>query len=96
MPRHSYARPKGTQVGIEVDAPSVKGNMLGDPWQRRVSVYLPEGYHETDADYPLFVDLAAYTSSGLKRLSWTAFGESVPQRVDRLVAEGKLGPAIQN
>lgn len=79
---------------VEVDAPSVKGNLLGDPWQRTVAVYLPQGYAESDADYPLFVDLAAYTSSGLKRLSWTAYGEAVPERVDRLVAEGKMGPAI--
>jgi len=81
-------------VEVEVDAPSVKGNLLGDPWQRTVAVYLPQGYAESDADYPLFVDLAAYTSSGLKRLSWTAYGEAVPERVDRLVAEGKMGPAI--
>jgi len=94
MPRHSYARPQGTLVEIEVDAPSVKDNLLGDPWQRTVSVYLPPGYEHSDADYPLFVDLAAYTSSGLKRLSWTAYGEAVPQRVDRLVSEGKMGPAI--
>ena len=33
-------------------------------------------------------------ASGLKRLSWTAYGESVPQRVDRLTAQGELGPAI--
>lgn len=94
MPRHSYARPRGTLVEVEVDAPSVKDNLVGDPWQRTVSVYLPEGYEHSDADYPLFVDLAAYTSSGLKRLSWTAYGEAVPQRVDRLVAEGKMGPAV--
>lgn len=79
---------------MEVEAPSVKGNLLGDPWQRTVAVYLPEGYDESDADYPLFVDLAAYTSSGLKRLSWTAYGEAVPERIDRLVAEGKMGPAV--
>lgn len=94
MPRHSYARPRGTLLELEVDAPSVKDNLLGDPWQRTVSVYLPEGYEDSDADYPLFVDLAAYTSSGLKRLSWTAYGESVPQRVDRLAARGQMGPAI--
>ncbi|MCR9163063.1 MAG: alpha/beta hydrolase [Nannocystaceae bacterium] len=94
MPRHRYERPRGTLVEVQVDAPSVKDNMLGDPWQRTVAVYLPEGYDTSDADYPLFVDLAAYTSSGLKRLSWTAYGESVHQRVDRLVAEGAMGPAI--
>ncbi|MEM6292076.1 MAG: alpha/beta hydrolase-fold protein [Myxococcota bacterium] len=94
MPRHRYERPKGSLVEIQVQAPSVKDNLLGDPWERTVAVYLPEGYADSDADYPLFVDLAAYTSSGLKRLAWTAYGESVPQRIDRLVAEGGMGPAI--
>lgn len=94
MPRHRFERPRGTLVEVQVDAPSVKDNMLGDPWQRTVAVYLPEDYDGSDADYPLFVDLAAYTSSGLKRLSWTAYGEAVHQRVDRLVAEGSMGPAI--
>lgn len=94
MPRHNYARPQGTLVEVEVDAPSVRDNLLGDPWQRTVAVYLPAGYADTDADYPLLVDLAAYTSSGLKRLAWTAYGESVPQRIDRLVAAGSIGPAI--
>ncbi len=94
MPRHSYSRPQGTLVEIQVQAPSVKDNLLGDPWERTVAVYLPAGYEDSDADYPLFVDLAAYTSSGLKRLAWTAYGENVPQRVDRLVADGKMGPAI--
>lgn len=81
-------------VEISVQAPSVKDNMLGDPWERTVAVYLPPGYEVSDATYPLFVDLAAYTSSGLKRLAWTAYGESVPQRVDRLVAQGEMGPTI--
>lgn len=94
MPRHSYLRPQGTLLEVQVDAPTVKDNLLGDPWQRTVAVYLPPGYQDSDADYPLFVDLAAYTSSGLKRLAWTAYGESVPQRIDRLVAEGEIGPAI--
>lgn len=94
MPRHRFGRPRGSLVEVQVDAPSVKDNMLGDPWRRTVAVYLPEGYEASDADYPLFVDLAAYTSSGLKRLSWTAYGEAVHQRVDRLVAEGHMGPAV--
>ncbi len=94
MPRHGYTRPQGTLVEVTVEAPSVKDNLLGDPWQRTVAVYLPPGYETSDADYPLFVDLAAYTSSGLKRLAWTAYGLSVPQRVDRLVAQGEMGPAV--
>lgn len=94
MPQHNYTRPAGKLVEVTVQAPSVEGNLLGDPHERTVAVYLPPGYEASTRDYPLFVDLAAYTSSGLKRLAWTAYGENVPQRVDRLVREGKMGPAI--
>ncbi len=94
MPTHHFDAPRGRIVEIEIASRALEGNLLGDPTTRRVAVYLPEGYDTSDARYPLFVDLAGYTGSGLKRLSWTAFGESVPQRVDRLVAEGRMGPAI--
>jgi S-formylglutathione hydrolase FrmB len=94
MPVHNYAQPRGTLVTLEVASPALADNLLGDPGARAVAVYLPEGYDRGDQDYPVFVDLAGYSSSGLKRLAWTGFGESMPQRLDRLVAEGKMGPVI--
>lgn len=94
MPRHNYARPGGRLVEIVVSSKHAADNMLGDPGERTVAVYLPPGYDDGDQHYPLFVDLAAFTGSGLKRLAWTGFGESVPQRLDRLVAEGKMGPVV--
>ena len=59
-----------------------------------MAVYLPRGYDETDAALPLFVFLSGFTGSGLKLLSWQGFGESVPQRIDRLIADGKMGPVV--
>lgn len=94
MPVHAFARPRGRTIEITIESEALRGNLLGDPHVRTVAVYLPEGYDDTDADYPLFVDLAGFTGSGLKRLAWTAFGESVPQRIDRLVAEGAMGPVV--
>jgi len=69
-------------------------NVLGDPLTRSVAVYLPEGYDRTERRYPVLVDLAAFTNSGLKRGGWRAFEESLPQRVDRLVAAGAMPPVI--
>lgn len=94
MPAHNFARPRGRIVELEIESAALAANLLGDPSRRTVAVYLPEGYDDTDSDYPLLVDLAGFTGSGLKRLSWTAFGESVPQRIDRLVAEGAMGPVV--
>lgn len=94
MPLHSFTPPRGEIVNITVDSKALKGNMLGDPAKRSVAVYLPEEYSKGADEYPLFVDLVGYTGSGLKHLSWVLFGESVPQRIDRLTAEGKMGPVI--
>ena len=94
MPTHHFAAPRGRLVEIEIASTALEGNLLGDPTTRRIAVYLPEDYDESDARYPLFVDLAGYTGSGLKRLAWTAFGANVPQRIDRLVAAGEMGPVI--
>lgn len=93
MPQHRFARPRGRVIELELGSPALQ-NRLGDPTTRTVAVYLPPGYDEGDARYPLLVDLAAFTVSGLKRLAWTPFGESVPQRVDRLVDEGRMGPVV--
>jgi len=79
---------------IEIRSRALEGNLLGDPSCRQVALYLPEDYDSSDADYPLFVGLAGFTGSGLKHLGWRAFGESLPQRLDRLVASGALGPVI--
>ncbi len=94
MPQHNFSRPRGTVVEIEIHSAALATNRLGDPATRTVAVYLPPGYDDADEPYPLMVDLAAFTSSGLKRLAWTAFGESVPQRVERLVEQGRMGPVV--
>ena len=94
MPQHNFAPLRGRIETVSWDSPALAGNLLGDPTERTVAVHLPEGYDDTDRDYPLFVELAAFTGSGLKRLAWQAYGESVPQRSERLCAEGRIGPVI--
>ena len=95
MPVHNFHRPEGRLVEIEIASAALEGNLLGDPTRRVVAVYLPPGYNAApERRYPLFVDLVGFTGSGLAHLNWKAFGESVPQRLDRLVAEGRMGPVI--
>ena len=94
MPVHPFEQARGRIETLTIESEALRGNLLGDPAERLVSVYLPEGYDSGDADYPLFVDLTGFTGSGLKHLSWRAFDESVPQRIDRLVAEGEMGPVV--
>jgi len=94
MPRHSFEPPRGRLESITVESRALRDNLLGDPSSRVVSVYLPEDYDGSTEDYPLFVCLAGFTSSGLKKTAWQGFGESVPQRLDRLHARGELGAAV--
>lgn len=94
MPLHPFQPPRGSLETITIESTALAGNLLGDPTSRQVAIYLPEGYESGSEAYPLFVDLAGFTGSGLKRVGWNAFSESVPQRLDRLVAEGKMGPVV--
>ena len=94
MPQHPFDQPKGRIETFRIESEALKCNVLGDPSTRDVAVYLPEGYDDTDEDYPLFVDIVGFTNSGFGHLSWKAFGESLPQRVDRLITEGKMGKVI--
>jgi S-formylglutathione hydrolase FrmB len=94
MPVHPFTRPVGSLVEIRLDSAALSGNLLGDPSTRSVAVYLPPGYDSSAEDYPLVVDVVGFTGSGFAHVGWKAFGESVPQRLDRLVAEGRMGPVI--
>ncbi len=94
MPIHRYERPRGRLESIEIESTAIANNILGDPTCRTVTVYLPEDYDASEQHYPLLVDIVGYTGSGLAHLNWKSFDENVPQRVDRLIAEGKMGPAI--
>ena len=94
MPVHPFEPPRGRTELATIDSLALAGNRLGDPTRRAVAVYLPPGYDDATTEYPLFVVLASFTGSGLGLLGWKAYGESVPQRVDRLVAQGAMGPVV--
>ncbi|HEY5019597.1 MAG TPA: alpha/beta hydrolase-fold protein, partial [Steroidobacteraceae bacterium] len=71
---------------------ALAGNLLGDPSTRFVDVYVPAG--QTGRDLPLLVDLVGFTGSGLSHTNWAAFRENVPERLDRLIGEGKMPPVV--
>lgn len=94
MPNHPFTRPRGRIEVVEVRSDALKNNLLGDPSDRSVAVYLPEGYDQSTDDYPLMVDIVGFTGSGFGHVGWKAFQENVPQQVDRLIASGAMGPVI--
>jgi enterochelin esterase-like enzyme len=94
MPVHPFEPAAGRVETLTIDSEALCGNLLCDPSRRTVAVYLPPGYDASDAHYPVVVDLAGFTGSGLKHVGWQSFGQSLPQRIDRLVSAGSMGPVV--
>ena len=94
MPNHTFGPIDGEIKIITIDSKSLERNMIGDPTSRQVAIYLPPDWKNSGKEYPLFVDLVGYTGSGFAHTNWKPFAESVPQRVERLISEGKMGEVI--
>ena len=94
MPAHNFSLPRGTIEYLEIKSQALTKNVLGDPVNRSVAIYLPEDYSRSNEEYPLLVDIVGFTGSGFGHIAWKAFQETVPQRVDRLKKEGKMGNVI--
>ncbi|MCW5722522.1 MAG: enterochelin esterase [Devosia sp.] len=84
--------PAGEIHRLLVDSDVLKTNRLGDPTLRIVDVYVPHGHD--GAGLPLLVDLVGYTAGGPAHTAWKNFGENVPERLDRLIGEGKMPPVV--
>ena len=79
---------QGTVVIETFESQVLKNNPLGDPFVRRVPVYLPPGYEDGSTRFPLVFVLTGFTGRGTMLLNDAAWDETLPQRMDRLLAEG--------
>lgn len=62
--------------------------------ERQLHIYLPHAYSESGAPFIALWDLAAYTNAGPGHLNWKNHGENLVQRLDRLIGQGKMAPAV--
>ena len=69
-------------------------NPLNDPATRHLPVIVPPEYESSHKRYPVIYVLAGFTSSGPMMLNLNAWQPNLPERIDRLMDEGKLPPAI--
>lgn len=92
MQQQSYR--SGRVVRAELRSRCLRGNPLGDPATRVLPVYLPPGYDDSPARYPVLYALAGFTGRGAQMLNVTGWGESIEQRLARLQAEHRIGPMI--
>lgn len=78
-----------------LDSQVLKGNPLGDPTRRELWVYVPPGYEgEKGRDLPVIFVISGFTGNCLNAVARGTWKESDPERIERLLEEGKLGPCI--
>lgn len=87
--------PTQSQVIIEeITSAALRHNPLGDSPIRRVPVYLPPGYQDSTARYPVVYLLTGFTGRGTLLLNDSAFDEPIQERLDRLIMSGQVQPLI--
>jgi len=79
---------------VEVESALLRDNALGDPATRRVPVILPPDYAGSDRRYPSVYFLAGFAGGGVYTLNESLWGESLAQRVERLMASAAIAPMI--
>src|SRR5689334_8904962 len=72
----------------------LRGNPLGDPYERPVLVYLPPGYDDTDARYPSIYVTMGYTGHVGMWFNRTPFRQPYPELLDAMFAEEGAPKAI--
>jgi hypothetical protein len=58
-----------------LDSSNLAGNLLGDPSERDLFVYLPPGYEESDRRYPTAYLLQAYGTTAAEMMTPATDGE---------------------
>jgi enterochelin esterase-like enzyme len=86
--------PQGTVTRLAHRSEVLADNPWGDPVDREVAVYLPPAYTEAGTPWVALWDLAAFTNAGPAHLNWRNQGENLPARLDRLIGEGLMEPAV--
>jgi enterochelin esterase family protein len=80
---------RGSIVVETIDSPALRGNRQGDPAQRATPVYLPPSYgRDQMRRYPTIYWLPGFTGTGLGALSYDPWLPSIPESMDRAIADG--------
>ncbi|HUF00391.1 MAG TPA: alpha/beta hydrolase [Anaerolineales bacterium] len=72
---------------IKISAPSLSDNLVGEPTERTIYVYLPPSYSTTDKHYPVIYYLPGYGDSAM-------IGFRLPGDVDSLIESGQVKEMI--
>lgn len=97
MAKKQFQTRRGTLAIEQYDSRVLADNPLGDPAARPLHVYLPQQYdlpRYAKRRFPVLFDLVGYTGSGQSHTNWRNFEENVPEKLDRLIASGRMPPCI--
>ncbi len=78
---------------IKVESEALRGNPLGDPHVRTLHVVVPDDVDDHQ-ELPCVWWLAGYSGVGRAMLQHDPWQEGLVERLDRLLAEGRIGPMI--
>jgi S-formylglutathione hydrolase len=84
----------GQLLWIDVPAPSLEENLLGDPAQKQALVYLPASYGTSGRSYPVVYFLPGYSTDVGAFAYGTFRGFMLQGSTDRLIAAGTIGEMI--
>jgi hypothetical protein len=77
-----------------VDSTLLRGNPLGDPHERPLTVYLPPGYDGSGRAYPVVYVIQGFTGQVGMWRNQTAWRPSYPDLIADLFADGDVPPVI--
>jgi S-formylglutathione hydrolase FrmB len=72
----------------------LKGNPLGDPYEREFPIYFPPSYESSEKKFPVVFFIAGFTGTGFSHLNRSFMVETIQDRFDRLIKEGKMKEMI--
>ncbi len=72
----------------------LKGNRLGDPFQRPLWIYLPPGYDESEKRYPTIYMIQGFTGQLDMWRNRSPWRKNFPEMADELFARREAPPCI--
>lgn len=85
---------KGRLDELTFTSKALKGNALGDPHERPLWVYVPPGYDDSDARYPVIYEIQGLTGQLDMWRNRDAYRPSFLELIDDQFARGDAPPAI--
>jgi enterochelin esterase-like enzyme len=85
---------QGTVIRERFESRLLQGNRPGDPHVRDLFLYLPPGYEEGKARYPVAWCLSGFTGRGRMLLNDNPWSPGIADRMDALIQSGAAKPMI--